>query len=145
MIDLMRIDDVAEVFKINKQVLESNWGLLLYRHELLDLNTRAYVYKENDKVVGYIIAKYIGETSDLLQIAVHKDYQKKRIGYELLKYTWDNLVGEGVEEMILEVNAKHTSVVSFYESFGFETLYKRKNYYGPRKDALVMKMKVVVS
>lgn len=145
MIDLMRIDDVAEVFKINKQVLESNWGLLLYRHELLDLNTRAYVYKENDKVVGYIIAKYIGETSDLLQIAVHKDYQKKRIGYELLKYTWDNLVGEGVEEMILEVNAKHTSVVSFYESFGFETLYRRKNYYGPRKDALVMKMKVVVS
>ncbi|NLC64610.1 MAG: ribosomal protein S18-alanine N-acetyltransferase [Erysipelothrix sp.] len=145
MIDLMRIDDVAEVFKINKQVLESNWGLLLYRHELLDLNTRAYVYKKNDKVVGYIIAKYIGETSDLLQIAVHKDYQKKRIGYELLKYTWDNLVGEGVEEMILEVNAKHTSVVSFYESFGFETLYRRKNYYGPRKDALVMKMKVVVS
>ena len=145
MIDLMRIDDVAEVFKINKQVLESNWGLLLYRHELLDLNTRAYVYKENDKVVGYIIAKYIGETSDLLQIAVHKDYQKKRIGYKLLKYTWDNLVGEGVEEMILEVNAKHTSVVSFYESFGFETLYRRKNYYGPRKDALVMKMKVVVS
>lgn len=145
MIDLMRIDDVAEVFKINKQVLESNWGLLLYRHELLDLNTRAYVYKENDKVIGYIIAKYIGETSDLLQIAVHKDYQKKRIGYELLKYTWDNLVGEGVEEMILEVNAKHTSVVSFYESFGFETLYRRKNYYGPRKDALVMKMKVVVS
>ncbi len=145
MIDLMRIDDVAEVFKINKQVLESNWGLLLYRHELLDLNTRAYVYKENDKVVGYIIAKYIGETSDLLQIAVHKDYQKKRIGYELLKYTWDNLVDEGVEEMILEVNAKHTSVVSFYEWFGFETLYRRKNYYGPRKDALVMKMKVVVS
>lgn len=145
MIDLMRIDDVAEVFKINKQVLESNWGLLLYRHELLDLNTRAYVYKENDKVIGYIIAKYIGETSDLLQIAVHKDYQKKRIGYELLKYTWDNLVDEGVEEMILEVNAKHTSVVSFYVSFGFETLYRRKNYYGPRKDALVMKMKVVVS
>lgn len=142
MISQMRIDDVPHVFKINKEVLDSNWGLLLYKHELLDLNTRAFVYKVNDVIDGYVIAKYIGETSDLLQIAVNESKQGQKIGYKLLTYVWELLKSEGVEEMILEVKEKNEAAVSFYKNFGFKTIYKRKNYYGMRKDALVMRMRV---
>ena len=98
MIEMMKIKDVASVFKIDREVLKSNWSLLLYQHELLDLNTRAYVYKIDDEVVGYVLAKYIGDTSDLLQIAVKKSFQNKKIGYELLKFVWDYLRNEGVEK-----------------------------------------------
>lgn len=139
---MMKIKDVASVFKIDREVLNSNWSLLLYQHELLDLNTRAYVYKIDDEVVGYVLAKYIGDTSDLLQIAVKKSFQNKKIGYELLKFVWDYLRNEGVEEMILEVPTRKEKIIEFYESFGFERLYVRKNYYGKRRDALVMRLRV---
>lgn len=139
---MMKIKDVASVFKIDREVLKSNWSLLLYQHELLDLNTRAYVYKIDDEVVGYVLAKYIGDTSDLLQIAVKKSFQNKKIGYELLKFVWDYLRNEGVEEMILEVATRKEKIIEFYESFGFERLYVRKNYYGKRRDALVMRLRV---
>jgi len=142
MIEMMKIKDVASVFKIDREVLNSNWSLLLYQHELLDLNTRAYVYKIDDEVVGYVLAKYIGDTSDLLQIAVKKSFQNKKIGYELLKFVWDYLRNEGVEEMILEVATRKEKIIEFYESFGFERLYVRKNYYGKRRDALVMRLRV---
>lgn len=142
MIEMMKIKDVASVFKIDREVLKSNWSLLLYQHELLDLNTRAYVYKIDDEVVGYVLAKYIGDTSDLLQIAVKKSFQNKKIGYELLKFVWDYLRNEGVEEMILEVATRKEKIIEFYESFGFERLYVRKNYYGKRRDALVMRLRV---
>jgi len=142
MIEMMKIKDVASVFKIDREVLNSNWSLLLYQHELLDLNTRAYVYKIDDEVVGYVLAKYIGDTSDLLQIAVKKSFQNKKIGYELLKFVWDYLRNEGVEEMILEVATRKEKIIEFYESFGFERLYVRKNYYGRRRDALVMRLRV---
>lgn len=142
MIEPMKLEDVKAVFQLHQQELKANWSLMLYKHELLDLNTRAYVYKQDDKVVGFIVAKYIGVTSDLLQIAVDKKYQKQKIGYKLLDYVWKGLVHEGVEEMILEVRAKHTDVIAFYERFGFKILYTRKNYYGPRRDALVMRKQV---
>lgn len=142
MIEPMKLEDVKAVFQLHQQELKANWSLMLYKHELLDLNTRAYVYKQDDKVVGFIVAKYIGVTSDLLQIAVDKKYQKQKIGYKLLDYVWKGLVHEGVEEMILEVRAKHTDVIAFYERFGFKILYSRKNYYGPRRDALVMRKQV---
>ena len=142
MIEMMKINDVASVFKIDREVLNSNWSLLLYQHELLDLNTRAYVYKIDDEVVGYVLAKYIGDTSDLLQIAVKKSFQNKKIGYELLKFVWDYLRNEGVEEMILEVATRKEKIIQFYETFGFERLYVRKNYYGRRRDALVMRLRV---
>lgn len=142
MIESMKLEDVKAVFQLHQQELRANWSLMLYKQELLDLNTRAYVYKQDDKVVGFIIAKYIGVTSDLLQIAVDKKYQKQKIGYYLLDYVWKELVHEGVEEMILEVRAKHTDVIAFYERFGFKILYARKNYYGPRRDALVMRKQV---
>lgn len=142
MIEPMKLEDVKAVFQLHQQELKANWSLMLYKHELLDLNTRAYVYKQDDKVVGFIVAKYIGVTSDLLQIAVEKEYQKQKIGYKLLDYVWKGLVHEGVEEMILEVRAKHTDVIAFYERFGFKILYTRKNYYGPRRDALVMRKQV---
>ena len=70
MIEPMKLEDVKAVFQLHQQELKANWSLMLYKHELLDLNTRAYVYKQDDKVVGFIVAKYIGVTSDLLQIAV---------------------------------------------------------------------------
>lgn len=142
MIEMMKIKDVASVFKIDREVLNSNWSLLLYQHELLDLNTRAYVYKIDDEVVGYVLAKYIGDTSDLLQIAVKKSFQNKKIGYELLKFVWEYLREEGVEEMILEVATRKEKIIEFYEEFGFERLYVRKNYYGRRRDALVMRLRV---
>lgn len=142
MIEMMKIKDVASVFKIDREVLNSNWSLLLYQHELLDLNTRAYVYKIDDEVVGYVLAKYIGDTSDLLQIAVKKSFQNKKIGYELLKFVWEYLRDEGVEEMILEVATRKEKIIEFYEEFGFERLYVRKNYYGRRRDALVMRLRV---
>lgn len=142
MIKPMTLNDVNAVFELHENELKANWSLMLYKHELLDLNTRAFVYKIEDKVIGFIIAKYIGVTSDLLQIAVDKKYQKVGIGYKLLDHVWHGLIDEGVEEMILEVRAKHVDVIKFYERFGFKALYTRRNYYGPRRDALVMRLKV---
>lgn len=142
MIRNMEIGDVASVFNIDKMTLKSNWTDTLYRHELLDLNTRAFVYEIDNHVVGFIIAKFIGGTADLLQIAVLPEFQKKKIGFELAKYAIDLLTSQGIEDMVLEVNALHLDVINFYKQLNFEKIYTRRNYYGRNKDALIMKLKV---
>lgn len=142
MIRPMNLSDTSTVYEIDQEELKSNFSLVLYQQELLDLNARSYVYENKGEVVGFIVTKKIGETSDLLQIAVLQSHQKKKIGYELLNHTWKQLTSEGVTEMILEVSVRRPNVVKFYETFGFREIYRRKNYYGMRKDAIVMRLRV---
>lgn len=145
MIRAMEIPDVMSVIEIDKSVLNSNWTEVLYRTELLDLNTWAYVYELNSEVIGFIIAKFMGDTSDLLQIAVNADYLHKGIGYEMLRYVWCKLREQGVESILLEVFSGNKRAIEFYDKFGFETVNIRKNYYGNGKDALLMKLKVDIN
>lgn len=138
----MRIDDVIRVYEIDQNDLKSNWSENLYRFELIDINTRAFVYEEDEKVLGFIIAKYIGDTSDLLQIAVDKAHKEMKIGKKLLNYCIDHLKKEGVKEMILEVGAENSEAIRFYKGFKFEYVNLRKNYYGRGKDAILMKLRM---
>lgn len=142
MIRPMKIEDVKSVYDIDILTLKSNWSENLYRFELLDINTRAFVYEIDQKVVGFVVSKYIGYTSDLLQIAVHPNYKHKKIGAALLKHVIETLKEEGVLEMMLEVYVKNTEVIGFYRKFNFKTVNVRKNYYGRGKDAILMKLKV---
>lgn len=142
MIREMRIDDVIRVYEIDQNDLKSNWSENLYRFELIDINTRAFVYEEDEKVLGFIIAKYIGDTSDLLQIAVDKAHKEMKIGKKLLNYCIDHLKKEGVKEMILEVGAENSEAIRFYKGFKFEYVNLRKNYYGRGKDAILMKLRM---
>lgn len=145
MIRIMRMDDIDSIHLIDQEVLKSNWTEILYKQELLDSHTYAYVYVFNNEVVGFVMGRSSFETAELLQIAVKEEYQRQSIGYKLLIRLWQQCLNVGATEMILEVNAKHANVINFYERFGFKELYRRKNYYGMRKDALVMRMKVINS
>ncbi len=142
MIREMRIDDVIRVYEIDQNDLKSNWSENLYRFELIDINTRAFVYEEDEKLLGFIIAKYIGDTSDLLQIAVDKAHKQMKIGKKLLNYCIDHLKKEGVKEMILEVGAENSEAIRFYKGFKFEYVHLRRNYYGRGKDAILMKLRM---
>ena len=142
MIRNMRIDDVETVYAIDQERLKTNWSEVLYKQELLDFNSRAFVYETDEAVVGFILVKYIGETSDLLQIAVLEAYQNRGIANELFERVWSGLQAEGTQEMILEVNAKNAKAIAFYEQHKFKKIYERKNYYGMRKNAWVMRLRV---
>lgn len=142
MIRSMQANDASIVYLIDQEDLKSNWTELLYKQELLDSNTYAYVYESNGEVVGFVMGRLSFETSELLQIAVRKEYRGQKVGYKLLNHLWNVCLKMSATEMVLEVNAKHTDIVNFYERVGFKELYRRKNYYGMRKDALVMRMKV---
>lgn len=142
MIREMKIEDVSKVYDIDQEVLKSNWSDVHYRFELLDLNTRAYVFEDADEVVGFVIVKYMYDSSDLIQIAVSRSHQKQKIGAALLMYVINQMKEEGVESMILEVDMNRRSIIQFYESFNFKFINVRRNYYGRDRHAILMKLEV---
>ena len=142
MIRNMRIDDVAIIWDIDQERLKTKWNKTLYKQELLDLNTVSYVYEIEGVVVGYIMCKYIGETSDILQVAVLENYDGQGIATKLFKQAWQDLQEMGSNEILLEVYEKNKAAIGFYENLGFKKIYMRKNYYGMRKHAHVMRLRL---
>ncbi|HEY9290675.1 MAG TPA: GNAT family N-acetyltransferase, partial [Microlunatus sp.] len=47
---------------------------------------------------------------------------------------------DGAEEMILEVWSGNAAAIALYRSFGFIELITRRDYYGPGRDAVIMKL-----
>ncbi|WP_198401203.1 GNAT family N-acetyltransferase [Erysipelothrix larvae] len=135
----MTISDLEGIQILQDEELKSNWSETLYKQELLDFNTIAFVLILDDQLVGFVLGKMLVDSSDLYQIVISKNAQGKGLGTLLLQAYWDEVIKRGGNASILEVNSKHKEVIAFYTKFGFKQLYIRRHYYGRNRDAIIMK------
>lgn len=101
----------------------------------LDPFVNEYGYYNND-LIGYINFSIIYERVELNYICIKKEYRNKGFGKELMKYFIEFC--NNVSNITLEVNVNNIAAIKLYESFGFEKIAIRKNYYN-NDDAILMK------
>lgn len=98
-----------------------------------------FVALEGGSPVAYVIGTVIAPEGEIYRIATHPDYRGRGIGYRLLSYATKSERGRGLESVFLEVRSKNAPAISLYNSFGFKTIGRRKNYYkNPDDDAILM-------
>ena len=69
-----------------------------------------------------------------------KKFQRKSIAKRLLTYILRLAASLELAQIILEVRPTNVAAIALYESYGFERLTVRKNYYrNPAEDCLVMR------
>ena len=94
---------------------------------------------EAGTLLGYCMGRCIFEDLEIMNIAVEAPYRRMGIGRALLALLLQSAAKEDCERALLEVRESNTVARNLYESFGFVTCGRRKNYYfNPREDALVM-------
>jgi ribosomal-protein-alanine N-acetyltransferase len=98
-----------------------------------------YVYEEDNKVLGFIQIENHFEITDIINIAVDKDYQGKGIGKKLIQYVIDNTEAD---KLMLEVKANNDSAINLYKAMGFNQIHIRPNYYEGNIDALIMERSI---
>jgi ribosomal-protein-alanine N-acetyltransferase len=98
-----------------------------------------YVYEEDNNVLGFIHIENHFEITDVINIAVDKNYQGKGIGKKLLQYVIDNTEAE---KIMLEVKVNNIAAIKLYESMGFKQIHVRPNYYEGNIDALIMERSI---
>ncbi len=97
----------------------------------------ALVAKENERLVGYVLASLSGREAEIQSIAVAADYEGQGIGTGLLEFLKVRLAGMGVERVLLEVSQENERALRLYKSSGFGQYSVRKGYYDG-KDAICM-------
>lgn len=110
--------------------------------DFIDLiNNRSSIFYSlsKNKIIGFAVVSFNEEFSEIITIAVKSQYQRKKIGKNLLHYIMSNSDFEG--NFVLDVAVINTNAIKFYKKFA-----QRKNYYlicngdnaGQRIDAVVM-------
>ena len=114
--------------------------------DLINNGSSIFYYVLNNIIVGFTVVRFNEDFTEIIIIAIDSNYQKKKIGQNILNYIIDYPYFKGF--MILDVAITNTNAINFYKKFGFKKIGQRKNYYliskgdkaGQKIDAIVMQL-----
>jgi ribosomal-protein-alanine N-acetyltransferase len=123
--------DIPAVVEIENRSFSAPKSEAIFRDE----RNKYIVAREGEEVLGYIGIERVADEFHIINMAVHPDHRRKKIGEMLLK-----VVLNDHDMFYLEVRASNIAAQELYKKFGFEKVGIRKNYYSDNdEDAYIMR------
>ena len=121
----------------------SPWSTAQFKEEFAGIPTTRFmsVAEDGNTIVGYcgVFVTAPGIEADILTVAVLPAYRRQGIAKEFMRQIEAYAVEKEASAMMLEVELSNESAIKLYESLGYMKLSVRMDYYGPGKDAHVMR------
>lgn len=127
--------DLNDINLIGLQIKDNFKDIYHMENVLKQDYAKVYVYEENNKILGFIHTEYHYEITDIINIAVKKEFHNKHIGSKLLQYLIDST---NSDKIMLEVRVSNINAINLYNKFGFKEINRRKKYYDNNEDAIIM-------
>lgn len=141
-IDEMTIDDLSEVFEIERASFSDPWSVDLFEAELQNPHSFNLVVRCNslsDKsVAAYIVYWIAADEMQILDLAVDVRFRRQGLARFLIKSALERAAGNGAAHAFLEVRRGNEAGISLYNTLGFAEIGERKKYYKDGEDAIVM-------
>ena len=136
----MMLEDIPAVIELDKLSFTLPWPERSFRFELTDNPaSRCWVFEQDGKIVGMIVAWLLVDEAHVATIATHPDHRRQGIARKLLTYALRYMSKEGAITSFLEVRESNTAAQEMYREFGYEAAGRRKRYYKDTdEDAILM-------
>jgi len=136
----MTLDDVPRVAELEQDIFPAPWSEEGIANLLEKRRHAGAVIGEVQKsIVAYAFYWVVAGEMHIANIAVDRNFRRRKIGEGLLTRILADAAGEGAVYAFLEVRASNSPAIRLYEKFGFHQIGVRKGYYPDNKeDALVM-------
>lgn len=131
-----QVADLAEqIYQVLKDVYAvSPWNIEQIEKDLQNPLSVYVLALEAQNLIGFLTFQESDFEAEVLQIAVKKAYQGKKIATALFEHLPID------KEIFLEVRESNKAALLFYQKEKFIKIARRKNYYHePVEDAIVMK------
>jgi ribosomal-protein-alanine N-acetyltransferase len=121
----------------------SPWSTAQFKEEFAGIPTTRFmsVAEDGNTIVGYcgVFVPAPGIEADILTVAVLPAYRRQGIAKEFMRQIEAYALEREASAMMLEVELSNESAIKLYESLGYMKISVRMDYYGPGKDAHVMR------
>ena len=136
--------DIPVLASYEKQLFPySPWNSAQFKEEFAGIPTTRYmsVAESKNTIVGYcgVFVPAPGVEADILTVAVLPEYRRQGIAKEFMRQIEQWSQERGASAMMLEVEQSNESAIELYKSLGYMKISVRMDYYGPGKDAFVMR------
>jgi ribosomal-protein-alanine N-acetyltransferase len=121
----------------------SPWSTAQFKEEFAGIPTTRFmsVAEDGNTVIGYcgVFLPAPGVEADVLTVAVLPAYRRKGIAREFIRQIEAWSIDRGACAIMLEVETSNEGAIALYQSLGYQKISVRMDYYGPGKDAHVMR------
>ncbi len=138
------VPDVAEMLANIQEIacqdaVEQVWTVEEIASLMSAPGVHAMVMTCDRQPCGFLMWRQVVEEAEILSLCILPDYRRQGHGRRILQEFSGHPALCPVGEIFLEVSENNDAAIILYHDFGFETVGRRKGYYGGKRDALVMK------
>ena len=139
----MTAADIPAVYALELICFTAPWTMEAYLDELENPTSFYFTAKIDGEVVGFGGMWAIVDEAHIVTLATSPAHRRHGIGRQLLTALMAMAAQLDIKEITLEVRIGNTPARNLYESFGFQSLAIRKNYYPDNgEDGVIMGVKV---
>ena len=142
-LDVMKLDDLGEVIKIEREAFSNPWNMKFFKEELIHNSFALYLSaKKENELVGYVGCWFKNHANEvhIVNLAVKKAKRRQGIGSYLIKEVVDMSKNLNADTVTLEVRVTNKAAIDLYKQLGFTKAGLTPNYYLDNdEDALLMK------
>ena len=136
--------DIPVLVTYEKQLFPySPWNSAQFKEELAGIPTTRYmsIAESGNTIIGYcgVFLPAAGVEADVLTVAVLPEFRRQGIAKEFMRQIEQWSKERGASAMMLEVEHTNESAIALYKNLGYLKISVRMDYYGPGKDAFVMR------
>ena len=136
--------DIPVLVTYEKQLFPySPWNSAQFKEELAGIPTTRYmsIAENGNTIIGYcgVFLPAAGVEADVLTVAVLPEFRRQGIAKEFMRQIEQWSKERGASAMMLEVEHTNQSAIALYKNLGYMKISVRMDYYGPGKDAFVMR------
>jgi ribosomal-protein-alanine N-acetyltransferase len=88
---------------------------------------------------GFVLARVASDEAEILTLAVTPHARRSGLGRSLVAVAAETALARGARAMFLEAAFDNAAALGLYASLGFEAVGRRRSYYGPMRDALLLR------
>lgn len=136
--DTLKPEYVSGIAEIEKLCFATPWSENQIKSELDNPLTVYSVAVLDNKVIAYGGYWSVAGDAQITNIAVHPDFQGKKIASQILENLLNTAKNRGELQLTLEVRESNAKAINLYKKYEFQTVGMRKKYYEGKENAILM-------
>ena len=137
----MTADHLDELERLERICFSHPWSKRMLAEELDNACAAFLVAEDGDTgaVLGYAGLLAMMDEGYITNVAVFPEYRRCGIAAKIIEVFMNFARGNQLSFLTLEVRPSNEAAIALYQSFGFEEVGRRRNYYDlPKEDALIL-------
>jgi ribosomal-protein-alanine N-acetyltransferase len=136
-----RLDDLPAILRLEAEGFgpDERWSERSWSGELLGQG-RTVLVARGAQPAGVIALSTVGEVADLHRVVVAPAYRRQGLALRMVRAGLLAVRHLGARLVMLEVEWTNLGAIALYQRLGFEQVRVRRDYYGPGRDALILRL-----